>query len=380
MPCIYCSSEGTYNKEHVIPQFLGSFSPLNPTIKAQDELVCNECNSSVFSALETEFTEDSYEGIRGQMLNLSNSKSVRIRGKNVKMECVSGLGSDFFNDIFPFLEEQDEKFVINIMPQIKTRNYFGDSGYQIFQIERLKIVLADSDKSRTKTAEFEKIKSRLKSAQKKNDIAIFMGAMTEKSQELDDAIEILKKYDVKYNEKKRNFTPHSKNQGKFEVSMSGTVTLNICRFVAKVAFNYFCYCALQESRKSLLYEKHFVNIKKFILKKDEGIKQSDIIEISDDPITYHEKEMGKRFIGHIIVFFQEHGNIYSRITFLGHRVYKVFLGNTPNELVSADFGCGHLFDPFHHSIHNLTQQPKLNPSEKEIKQSFGLFRRINLTK
>ena len=87
MECLYCRSQSIFNKEHVIPQFLGTFEPINPTLKTKDKLVCQNCNSKIFSLLETEFTEDSWEGITGQMLNLAGSNSVRIRGANVKMEC-----------------------------------------------------------------------------------------------------------------------------------------------------------------------------------------------------------------------------------------------------------------------------------------------------
>lgn len=374
MTCIYCSSQNNFNKEHIIPKFLGSFSPLNPIITANDQLICQNCNSKIFSSLETGFKEDTLEGIRSQMLNITGCNSIRIRGNNVKMECLSGLGDNFFNEIFPFLKKENEKFVVDLKPQIKVRNYAGENGYQIFLFDALKEIKNNPKK-------FKRVKERIK-ATGKNNFAIFTGGNSkEDDSQINEAITLLKDYGIAYNERERKFVPvNPVNNQQFEVNMRCTITPDICRFIAKVSFNYFAYCALQEKRQTLLYESRFNKIKQFIL-GDNNVKREDIIvEVSDEPVTYHEKESGNRFIGHIIVFWQENGYLYSKITFLGNKIYKISLGEARDDLLNENFGCGHLFIPFDNSIHNLTQLPKENPTKEEIKQSFGLFRRLNLTK
>jgi len=115
------------NREHIIPQFLGKFSPLNPLFKG--DIVCDQCNNE-FSPLETNFKEDSEEGIYGQMLNIQGNNSVRLRGKNIELKFTSGMESNFFNNIFPFLRWNRDKFVIEIKPQVQLKNYEGI--YQIF--------------------------------------------------------------------------------------------------------------------------------------------------------------------------------------------------------------------------------------------------------
>lgn len=372
MKCIYCGSQNIFNKEHVIPQFLGTFEPINPTLKTKDKLVCQNCNSKIFSSLETEFKEDSWEGITGQMLNLTRSNSVRIRGANVKIECLSGLGDKFFDEIFPFLKEENGKFVVDLKPQIKVRNYAGESGYQIFLFDALKEIKRNPKK-------YERVKERIKTTGK-NNFAIFTGGDSkEDDTQMNEAIALLKDYGITYNEKERKFIPVNPTGNKqFEVNMTCTITPNICRLIAKVAFNYFSFCALQDQNRVILYGSFFDKIKRFIL-GDTKIERNEIItEASNDPITYHEKESEKRFLGHIIVFFQEDGRIFSKLTFLGGKVYKVLLGIATNDFQNNNFGCGHLFFPFDKSIHNLTQLPKENPTNEEIKQSFGLFRRIDL--
>ena len=372
MKCIYCGSQNIFNKEHVIPQFLGTFEPINPTLKTKDKLVCQNCNSKIFSSLETEFKEDSWEGITGQMLNLTRSNSVRIRGANVKMECLSGLGDKFFDEIFPFLKEENKKFVVDLKPQIKVRNYAGESGYQIFLFDALKHIKKNPKK-------FKRVKERIKTTGK-NNFAIFTGGDSkEDDTQMNEAIALLKYYGITYNEKERKFVPVNPATNKqFEVNMTCAITPNICRLIAKVAFNYFSFCALQDKNCAILYDSYFDKIKRFILGDTEIERKEIIVEISNDPITYHEKESRKRFVGHIIVFFQEDGRIFSKLTFLGGKVYKVLLGTATNDFQNNNFGCGHLFSPFDKSIHNLTQLPKENPTVEEIKQSFGLFRRVDL--
>ena len=381
MKCIYCNSQNNFNTEHVIPQFLGNFTPINPTINTDDHLICSNCNSRIFSALETEFKEDSWEGIHAQMLNLAHSNSVRIRGANVKMECLSGIGDRFFDEIFPFLKAENGKIIVDLKPQIKVRNYAGESGYQIFPIDALKQIQSNAPQSKTKKDEYETVKQRLKTAQKKNNIAIFAGGNSkEDEKQIDEAIALLKDYGITYNERERRYIPLNPTaERQFEVSMTCTITPNICRLIAKVAFNYFAFCALQDQRHSTLYESRFNEIKQFILGDQKIAMRNVIVEVSNKPITYHE-ESGNRFIGHTIVFFQEDGYIFSKLTFVGGNVYKVRLGATTYDFLDNNFGCGHLFLPFDQSIHNLTQQPKENPTEEEIKRSFGLFRRVDLKK
>ncbi|MEI7477396.1 MAG: hypothetical protein WCJ81_02475 [bacterium] len=56
-------------------------------------------------------------------------------------------------------------------------------------------------------------------------------------------------------------------------------------------------------------------------------------------------------------------------------MYTVILGKAKKDFLVNNFGCGHVFDPFSRSIHNLTGTPRNNPTKEEIKTSFGLYKR-----
>jgi hypothetical protein len=128
--------------------------------------------------------------------------------------------------------------------------------------------------------------------------------------------------------------------------------------------------------ENLLYTHNFFRILSFI-KGDQNIKTKDIItSIDKDFMLYDEKIRGKRLLAHFITFKAEEDKIISEITFFGKIIYTVILGELPDNLKSDNFGCGHLFHPFLKTIHNLTQEPPLNPTPEQIKTSFGLYKRI----
>ena len=134
--CVYCQTENQElfkSREHVIPRLMGAFEN-NPTII---NLICDECNSLIFSKLENKFKEDTEEGIYYQMFNFENKYQVRIRGEKVKTNFSPGLGDHFFDEIFPFLRPENGTFKAHILPQIKIKKP-NDSGYLVLLSEEVK--------------------------------------------------------------------------------------------------------------------------------------------------------------------------------------------------------------------------------------------------
>ncbi|MFA5166266.1 MAG: HNH endonuclease [Candidatus Paceibacterota bacterium] len=364
--CIYCDkkeNEATFNgREHVIPQLMGTFEN-NPTLRGW---VCDNCNSKIFNVLETKFKEDTEEGIYYQMFNFQNSCQIRIRGNNVKTTFSPGLGDDFFNEMFPFLKHQDNNWRIFLLPQIKIKRY-GDNGYLILLVDELK---------KLNKKKFLEIKKLLTGVQSK-DVSIFTGGNSDTDDgPLQEAIDILKKLGIDYKEGKRKFAPIDKNGPKkqFEVSMDCTVGADAGRVISKIAFNYFSHCAIQENRADILFHPNFSVIKSYIIGESDLPVKQVIAELGSEPIIYDEKIDNMRFIGHTVIFSKENGNLVSKISFLGKRIYTVVLGLIPDEFKRNDFGCGHLFDPINKKIHQLTQDP--NKWGSGLATGFGLYKRL----
>lgn len=368
--CIYCKRESNktiFSKsEHVIPKLFGVFGKNieNPTLKGY---VCDICNSN-FGKLENFVKEDTEEGVFFQMLNLNNSYQIRIRNDKTKTKFFLGFGDDFFNEFFPLFKIENNNLVIYLQPQIKLIKPSGY--YYIFLIEKLKDAIKNPK-------ELKKIKKIFNNIENKN-IRIFTGADSAGDEScLEDAINLLNYLrKEKYREGKRRHSPIPKSEmPMFKINMDCTINKERGRIFAKIAFNYFMYCATKENKTEILYYNNFNRIIDFV-NGNKKIPIKDIITNVDqkDYILYEEKEREQRFGAHQIVFYQENNYIVSEIIFIGRRIYKIILGEIPNELKKLNFGCGHLFNPFSKTIHGLTQN-----SDKigiENKPKFGLFQRI----
>lgn len=365
--CVYClkvEPETTFcSREHVISQFLGGFEPTNPHL--QGDLVCDNCNSLIFSRLETNFKEDSYEGLFAQMLNLENSGSVRIKGKNIDIKTVMGFGDGFFNEIFPFLKYENDKLVVDFKPQLKINNYA--EGYQIFTYESLQKIKAGGK------AKLNKIRKRL-SLKPKTDIAIFAGSKYGDATELDKFIKLLPEFGITYNEKTRKYTANKNSEGKpFEVDVKCEINSNLMRFIAKMAFNYFIYCAEQEGGfyTDLLYDKHFDQIRDFVCK---GIGNwKDIVKFSKTgAILNIEENSQKRILAHTILFTINDNKIKAKVSIFGNSIYEVIIGKYPLKLDIQKFGCGHIFEPFSRKIFAIS--PKPHSLNRLLDNGYGWFK------
>ena len=206
------------------------------------------------------------------------------------------------------------------------------------------------------------------------DMAIF----AENHTELKQIIALLHEYGVKYKEKKTHNKELKPGDKVFiDEKYDCSINIDIARILAKIAFNYFAYCAIQENKKDILYLPNFDKIRRFIHVGTIGKIKEIIPSISEDPILKEEIDQKKRLIFHLINFRSEGGQIVVRMTFFGLQpIYKVIIGPIPEELNFNKFGCGHGFDPFNHTLHNLSQNPITNPTVDQMRLSFGLFRRI----
>jgi len=363
MKCIYCNKEKEkelFNIEHVLPRMLGTFQE-NLTIKGH---VCKNCNSVIFSSLESRFKEDSEEGIFWQMYNLNDTYQVRIREEFTKTSFMAGLGDDFFNDIFPFFKYKDGEHCIKFVDQIKIKNYCKD-GYLILLIDNLKKIRGSS--------RFKKLIQNLEGTKNK-DVSIFVGGQNDKDRsKLDEATSLLKELGIDYKEKKGKFTGLEGVEGKeFRISVNQNIGSYVARFLAKISFNYFSYCAFQSEMGHILFHDNFFSIKDYILGKKDLPTKEVVISIQQEPIIYDEKIARKRLVGHTIVFYKFNGEILSQISFLGKKIYTVNLGKIPEELNKDNFGCGHFFYPFNQKFSGMSQNP--NKWNNGVQEGFGLFK------
>lgn len=366
--CIYCEvneTEGSFNgKEHVIPRLMGVFQD-NLTLK---DVVCDNCNSVIFSSLETEFKEDTEEGIWLQMFNFEDNTQIRIRSKNATAEFSAGLGDDFFNAMFPFLEVDKKGNILFLFrPQIKIKK--GEGSFLILLTDKLKEVRGGSKRFRSIQRYLQGVTN--------EDISIFGGIYERGEDPLEEPVELLKSYGIDYKskkEKKVKINPEEPVKAGF--TLSAKFTEESAKVLAKIAFNYFSFCALKTGNRDLLFHPNFRRLKYFILGELELPLEEVIIKIEGEERSNFFDEMEKRvrFLGHTITFSLGGDNVVATVSIMGRKTYHILLGPAPKELLRADFGSGCFFDINAKTYHLLTQDEAKRGSD--INPGFGLFNRI----
>jgi hypothetical protein len=315
--------------------------------------VCNHCNSHVFNPLETRFKEDTEEGLFCQMVNFSDSHEVRIRNGNLKLSVDIGLGEPFFNETFPFLTFRDGGWKILFVPQIKIKGY-AENGYIVLLVDKIKNLPRSGGK-------FRNLKKFLKWAESKNVSIFTHGEDDLERRDLNEAMDLVRELGINYKsgtEKSIPFVGDGSDNKKANVSVNVTIGFDAARIIAKIAFNYFAYCAIESEMENILHHKNFSKIKSYILGETEWPMKEMIIEKPTyNPILFEEKSGGVRFIAHIITIQNEDGNLVAKVSFAGRLVYKILLGKMPVEINKVDFGNGHIFDPHRKEIYGLTQNP-----------------------
>jgi hypothetical protein len=207
----------------------------------------------------------------------------------------------------------------------------------------------------------------------RKDMAVFAETIEKK----DKIVALLHEFEVPYKEKESKERKFEAGES-FMLEEDYTCTINhdIGRVLAKIAFNYFAYCALQDNQTEILYSSHFDSIRNFA-HADKGVLREIIASISEEPILYEERVRNQRLHAHVINFLPENDSIVVRMTFFRRpAVYKVVLGTLPPELNHDHLGCGHAFDPFSHQILQLSQRLPQPQTENQIRASFGLFKRF----
>lgn len=359
--CIYCGQvEGvvTFNsREHVVPELLGSFEN-NLTLHGW---VCDHCNRVIFNPLETRFKEDTDEGIQFQMHNFSDSPEIRIRNKNFKFSFDLGIEEKFFNETFPLLSYRDGGWKLLFLPQIKIRGYAKD-GFIVLLVDKVKALPRDGKR-------FKKLKRLLRNYQSK-DVSIFVHGEEGDRKDLEEAIKLVHELGIAYKpgtEKHMPFIGDGSDKQRAEVKGEIIINYDVVRVIAKIAFNYFAYCAIFSGLTDVLYDENFSRIKNYILGRTElPIKEVLIEKPTYVPILFEEHANRIRLIGHIITLANEGGNAVASISFVGRSVYKVLLGKLPEKLNRVDFGNGHIFDVRGGKIAGLTRNPARRGSNEPM--------------
>jgi len=323
MRCIYClQSDRPFNgKEHVIPQSLGTFTPISLILVE----VCDRCNND-FSKLETFFKEDSVEGFIAAQYQFRNDSSIRFRRDRLKFTSRIRGDQRIFDQMFPTLAPETGKAIPT--PQVVIH---GKNGYsQVIFMKGLKDAKGFANRIKWTGGE-------------RASISIF--AMGEEG--ASELISELRKRGINYKELQHERL-HLTSDGQFDCEFEGRMDSAIMQVIAKIALNYFAFCTIKSGLQDILYEEDFESIRNFV---NTGTGKNLVIATRYS-ISIKGQEHRAHIPFHFIRVYQQNNRLNTEVTLFGHLRYVVDLGPYPFRTGNQNaFGFGHQFDLVKKTFH-----------------------------
>ncbi|MBI5173324.1 MAG: hypothetical protein HY986_10575 [Candidatus Melainabacteria bacterium] len=316
MRCIYChqADSPSHGREHVIPQSLGTFTPSSLIL----EDVCDLCNN-VFSKLETIFKEDSVEGFIAAQYQFRSDSSIRFRRDRMKFRNRITGEQRIFDDMFPTLDPETGNAIPT--PQVVIH---GKNGYsQVIFVKGLKDAKGFAKRIRW-------------TGEERASIRIFAKG----DEQLGELISELRNRGLDYKELQQERL-ELQCDGQFDCEFDGRLDREVMRVIAKIAFNYFAYCAIKSGFLNLLFEDEFRSIRDFVL-LDSG---KNPVVATKYSVGMKGQEHRPHIPFHFIRVSERRGRIVAELALFGHMKYVVDLAAYPFRTVSPSaFGFGHQFD------------------------------------
>ncbi len=327
MRCIYClKTDVPFNgREHVIPQFLGTFS--GESLILRD--VCDVCNR-IFSKLETVFKEDSIEGFIAALFRVRQDRSVCLRKTRMKMTNKLTGVQTLLGRVFPTVNPVTGE--VQLLPQVIFER--KDGKQQIIFLEGLRDDKGFSNR-------FKWLGSREFSitafGQGEDGIGEVIGELRKRG------------IDRKFNASDSETLNYN---GNLEIEFDSRIDRDLQRVIAKIAFNYFSFCAIESGFRDILYEEAFDKIRDFAIRAQ---GKSPVI-VTPHGFTVPGYE-GRDYIPfHLLRVFEKLNKIKVELSLFAHCRYEVLIGPYPFRTGNrGSFGIGHQFDTMERKMTQLAQ-------------------------
>lgn len=357
--CIYCLKDETETifttREHVVPQFMGTFytlAPVKQELLFEKDHVCTICNNETLSKTEGLFRSDSWEGFAISFYNVPSSVprgSFRMRNKRFQFKISGTKEMGHYSKMMPRIVSSGK---VAYHPGFAILHSNSQS-YHFFWLEETKYKYGSSSKRKGFIHD-------LKAYDKKGILLLYSDEETK-----NELILFLHDCGITYTEKEEQSAPSFIEEDKIFIDTTDLMDIDTLRFPAKLAYNYFAYCMLLSGFKDQLLSPQFQDIRNFILRKDND--QYKYIQPTI-PVLHDEKAGVPGRLSYQVVFEENNGHIVGIVSLLGVKHYMVTLGLYNFFTDPIVFGNGHNFDPFTQEASKLTTAPipKISSSQFSI--------------
>ncbi len=328
--CIYCSSQEPNSfkkKAHILSQFMGNFQP---DLFFQGDVVCDQCNSKLGETIEKHFAEKSFEGLIARLLLIRKTgkqSPVILYDSSLLKFHFSPETTIEYNPLLLLVKSALDKVGFTKDPILLLKK--GNLHALIFAEEVANI------KSQNK---IKKLQYKIRSFREGTESADWIGDRDDSSEIVQAA---LKNLGLKSGSSKETVNDDEQpKQIKSSFIASQDVDVNTARFVAKVALEYFTYCADKSGVLSNVFSGNLKPIRNFI--REGTGNAEDFVSVGDNSFVAQKVKQGNN---HYFVAFEVlKGNLIGRVAFMDTIAYQVNLGKSPLSLANNKIGNGHAFN------------------------------------
>lgn len=311
MRCIQCKcTTGAFNnREHVMPQFLGTFEPVSMII----EDVCDTCNNENGKSFEELYRRDSIEGVLTTQYQFRNRGEIVIRGERLQTSACD----DVFAGMHVFLNPTSGGPIP--LEQVVVRLKSGS-----------KHILLASHK------DFEKNIKRV-STLNRVGVSIYANGDTR----VEEIISKLRMNGINYESGVEKQFDEISETAVAEREYIQKYDSHLLRLPAKIAFFHFAYSVKKKlGNIEALFDVGFDEIRDFII-----TGRGDLVGVLPSDLVSTKGEIPKSSPTHMVVWRRdERGYIIGELTLFALMHYIVILGPTPSVGIPPEPGFGHLFD------------------------------------
>jgi len=326
--CIYCNNQRPdcfRQKAHVLSQFMGNFQP---DIYFQNDVVCDNCNGNLGKLIEKHFSEKSFEGLIARL---------HLRRKKDKQSAVilydSSLLKFYFSTETPI--DYDPLFLL-VKSALDKVESTKDPLLLLKKGNLYAFIFAEEVANLKSQNEIKKLQYKIKTFRDGTELVEWVGDRDDSKKIVQSALAKLR---LKANFKDEQVNEEPK-QIKSNFAAVQDVDTIIARFVAKVAFEYFVYCANANGMISKVFTEELKPVREFI-KEGKGDAKSFVSVINNNFVSQTIKQGNNHYF---IAFEVENGFLIGKVAFMDTIAYQVNFGKSPFSLANNKIGNGHAFN------------------------------------
>lgn len=294
--CVYCCCEkpsSDFNREHVIPELLGTFEQNLTLLNA----VCRECNQYFGDNLEPVLAEGSVEGIRRLEYKIKHPENVRhLKNERIKLKWLHS--GEWYGVVMRFIEK-DDKLAVTLLPQIGFK-HTSENAWKFYSKDEL----------------INSLKRLEQAHSNKTEIVVVADSEVEKKE----LIKILKKSKIGFIEKSDKPIPKPKENDQ-QIEILTSIDDLILRCVAKISFNYL----IKQQGSGFVFDSSFDPIRNFIRK---GVKPSyELVVFDEKPLLRDDRPELRQTNGHLVTinWTDDRMNIIGQVSPFNEIKYRISL-------------------------------------------------------